>query len=261
MAEMGWTSRAAVAAGSAAGTGAAQLGLGYGLGVVVWPVAATPDDSGWLGSLGWATWIAASATVFGAVIASRLGDPPARIRGPWRLVLAASAGVGALVAVALIALPARSAVRADTFSPQVTAGGYALFGVVAGVLLAYWAVTSRPVAANLIATAVWLWSLAIAAIVVELTLHRASATFLTSWQFAESVDGVRYGTIYWPSGLLTLAAAFLVGIVAATPAARRGDLGVGAATSGVAGPLLVATAFLTLAPQLTNTWVPWRRPT
>src|SRR3954452_11202751 len=119
MAEKGWTSRVATAAGAAAGTGAAQLGLGYGLGVVVWPVTVTADDSEWLGSLGWATWIAASATVFGAVIASRLGGGPAR-RGSaaWRLMLAPSAVVGALVAVALIALPARSAVRDDAFSPQ-----------------------------------------------------------------------------------------------------------------------------------------------
>ena len=77
MAEKGWTAQVAAAAGVAAGTGAAQLGLGYGLGVVVWPVTRRPDDSVWLGSLGWATWIAASATVFGAVIASRLGGAPA----------------------------------------------------------------------------------------------------------------------------------------------------------------------------------------
>src|SRR5689334_17079427 len=101
MADKGWTARVATAAGAAAGTGAAQLGLGYGLGVVVWPVAGTPDESAWLGSLGWATWITASATVFGAVIASRLGGPPpTRSRGPWRFALAISAGVGALVAVA-----------------------------------------------------------------------------------------------------------------------------------------------------------------
>src|SRR4051794_19565085 len=119
MAEKGWTSRVATAAGAAAGTGAAQLGLGYGLGVVVWPVTVTADDSEWLGSLGWATWIAASATVFGAVIASRLGGGPARRwSAAWRLMLATSAAVGALVAVALIALPARSAVRDDAFSPQ-----------------------------------------------------------------------------------------------------------------------------------------------
>src|SRR6187549_1727103 len=72
MAEKGWTGQVAAAAGVAAGTGAAQLGLGYGLGVVVWPSTGTADDSVWLGSLGWATWIAASATVFGAVVASRL---------------------------------------------------------------------------------------------------------------------------------------------------------------------------------------------
>ncbi|MFL6114948.1 MAG: hypothetical protein ACJ786_26910, partial [Catenulispora sp.] len=42
------------------------------------------DNSVWLGSLGWATWIAASATVFGAVIASRLSSRP---RPLWRLAL------------------------------------------------------------------------------------------------------------------------------------------------------------------------------
>jgi hypothetical protein len=253
MADKGWTARVATAAGAAAGTGAAQLGLGYGLGVVVWPVAGTPDRSAWLGSLGWATWITASATVFGAVIASRLGGPPpTRSRGPWRFALAASAGLGALVAVALIALPARSSVRLDSYPPQTIAAGYALLGVVFGVLVAYWAVLSRPVAANLMATAAWLWGLAITAIVVELSLHRDSATYLTSWQFADATSGGRYGTIYWPSAILTLGAAFLVGMLTAIPAARRGDLGVGAATSGAVGPLLVAASFLVLAPRLTG---------
>ena len=253
MADKGWTARVAAAAGAAAGTGAAQLGLGYGLGVVVWPVAETPDDSVWLGSLGWATWIAASATVFGAVIASRLGGGPAPgSRGPWRLALATSAAAGALVAVALIALPARSAVRADTFSPHVIAGGYAMVGLVLGLVVAYWAVASRPVAANLITTAAWLWALATSAIVVELTMHRSSATYLTSWQFADPGTDHRYGTIFWPSAALTLAAAFLIGVVSVIPAARRGDLGLGAATSGAVGPLLVAAAFFVLAPQLTG---------
>ncbi len=243
----------ATAAGTAAGTGAAQLGLGYGLGVVVWPVVATPDDSDWLGSLGWATWITASATVFGAVIASRLGGGPAgRPRGPWRLGLAASAGVGALVAVALIALPARDAVRSDALSPQLIAGGYALVGVLLGVLVAYWAVRSRPVAANLIFTAAWLWALAITAIVVELTTDRPSATYLTSLQFSEATAGGRYGTIYWPSSLLTLTAAFVIGILAALPASRRGELTLGTATSGAVGPLLVAVSFLILSPRLTG---------
>src|SRR5690349_11610107 len=250
MADKGWTARVAAAAGVAAGTGAAQLGLGYGLGVVVWP-AVPADDSVWLGSLGWATWIAANATVFGAVIAGRLGRT---VGGPWRFALASAAAVGALLAVALIALPARAAVRTDTFSPQTIAGGYAVTGVILGLAIAYWAVVSRPVAANLTATAAWLWSLAVAAVVATIFWLRPSATYLSSWQFfSPDAPDDQYGTIYWPSALLTLLAALVIGIIGALPTVRRGDLGVGAASSGAVGPLLVAAAFFALAPQLTGT--------
>lgn len=278
MADKGWTVQTAAAAGIAAGTGAAQLGLGYGLGVVVWPMTMTADDSVWLGSLGWATWIAASSTVLGAVVAARLhrpgpaptlspppddefADPPAsappappmpRPSGPWRLALALAAAVGALVTVALIALPARAAVRPDTYAPETIATGYALVGVALGLVIAYWAVGSRPVAANLIATTVWLWALAVAAIIVQLTTDRASETYLTSWQFADLSETARYGTIYWPSALLTVLAALLIGMIAVWPAVVRGDVGLGAATSGAVGPLLVAAAFLALAPRLTG---------
>jgi hypothetical protein len=245
----GWTAHG-TAAGAAAVTGAAQLGLGYGLGVVAWPAGPTPDDSVWLGSLGWATWIAASATVFGAVLAVRLRY---RFAGPWRLTLAASAAVGALLPLALIALPARTAVRSDTFAPATIAAGYAAVGIVAGAVVAYWAVVSRPVAANLIATAVWLWLLAATAVAVELTTHRPSATHLTSWQFADPGGVARYGTIHWPSAVLTLAAALILGILTSWPAVRSGDLDLGAAASGAAGPVLVAVAFLVLAPRLTGT--------
>ncbi|MBO3742012.1 Hansenula MRAKII killer toxin-resistant protein 1 [Actinoplanes flavus] len=257
MAENGWTTQAATAAGIAAGTGAAQLGLGYGLGVITWPVTLADADSVWLGSLGWATWITASATVLGAVIAGRLrAERPGRWRALWRFALATASAVGALVSVVLVALPARSAVRADTLSPQLVASGYALAGLLAGLVVAFWAVSSTPVAANLIGTALWLWTLAIAGVVAELLTGRDFATYLTSWQFAESVSPVRYGGIYWPSALLTLVAAFVIGLVAAGPAALRGELGLGTAISGAVGPLLVAFSFLTLAPLLTEAMGP-----
>jgi hypothetical protein len=140
----------ATAAGVAAGTGAAQLGLGYGLGVVVWPVTPGVDDSVWLGSLGWATWIAASSTVIGAVVAGRLRGAQS---GLWRFALAVSAAAGALLTVALIALPARVTERPQTSVPEAVAAGYAVAGVLIGLVIAYWAVFSRPVAANLILTA------------------------------------------------------------------------------------------------------------
>ncbi|WP_328464067.1 Hansenula MRAKII killer toxin-resistant protein 1 [Actinoplanes sp. NBC_00393] len=252
MAEKGWTTQASAAAGIAAGAGAAQLGLGYGLGVITWPTTAAEAESVWLGSLGWATWITASATVLGAVIAGRMRpDRTGPWRALWRFLLAASSALGALVSVALVALPARSAVRADTLSPQLVAGGYALAGLLAGLVVAFWAVSSGPVAANLIGTALWLWALAIAGVAAELATGRDFATYLTSWQFAESVSPIRYGGIYWPSALLTLVAAFVIGLAAAWPAARNGELGLGTAISGAVGPLLVAFSFLLLAPQLT----------
>ncbi|WP_305788524.1 Hansenula MRAKII killer toxin-resistant protein 1 [Symbioplanes lichenis] len=247
MAAKGWTKQVAAAAGVAAGTSAAQIGLGYGLGVVVWPAVATTDDSVWLGSLGWTTWIAASATVLGAVIAGRLGRATGML---WRFALSASAAVGALLTVALVALPAREAVRTGTFSPETIAGGYAVAGVVLGLVVAYWAVVSRPVAANLSVTAAWLWALAVAAVVMDVFWRRPSATYLASWQFAAVDTGGLIGTIYWPSALLTLAAAFAIGVLAAAPAARRGNHGIGTATSGAVGPLLIAASFFVLAPQL-----------
>lgn len=257
MADKGWTTQAATAAGIAAGAGAAQLGLGYGLGVIAWPVSATEADSVWLGSLGWATWITASATVLGAVIAGRLrAERSDRWRGLWRFALAVASALGALVIVALVALPARDAVRSGTLSPQAVAAGYALAGLLAGLVVAFWAVSSGPVAANLIGTALWLWALAIAGVVAELVTGRDFATYLTSWQFAESVSPVQYGGIYWPSALLTLFAAFAIGLLAAAPAALRGDLGLGTAISGAVGPLLVAFSFLTLAPLLTEAMGP-----
>ncbi|WP_436525034.1 Hansenula MRAKII killer toxin-resistant protein 1 [Actinoplanes sp. HUAS TT8] len=256
MAEKGWTSQAGAAAGIAAGAGAAQLGLGYGLGVIEWPAVATASDSTWLNSLGWATWITASATVLGAVIAGRMRAERA---GPWRtlrrITLAGFAALGALVSVALVALPARSAVRPNglfSHSPQLVAVGYALIGLVTGVVVAFWAISSAPVAANLLGTAAWLWALAVIGVAAELVTDRDLQTYLTSWQFAETKTPITYGGIYWPSAVLTLAAAFLIGLIMALPAARRGRLGLGTATSGAVGPLLVAVSFLSLAPLLTG---------
>src|SRR5438094_298876 len=68
MATRGWGGSIALAVGVAAGASAAQLGLGYGLGVIAWTAATDrAGESTWLASLAWTTWIAATATVLGAV--------------------------------------------------------------------------------------------------------------------------------------------------------------------------------------------------
>lgn len=74
MARRGWAISIMTALGTAAGAGAAALGFGYGLGIINW--APPPDQSvavtAWTASLIWATWIAATSTVVGAVCAQHL---------------------------------------------------------------------------------------------------------------------------------------------------------------------------------------------
>jgi hypothetical protein len=254
MADKGWTKQTVAAAGVAAGAGAAQLGIGYGLGIVVWPTTSTTGDIVWLSSLAWAVWIAAGSTVLGAVAALRLrAASQVRPGALVRLTLVMAAAVGAMLTVVLIALPARAAVRDDTFSPESIAAGYATVGVLLGLVIAWWAAASRPVAVNVLATSAWLWALAVVAVTTGLQDRLpATGVQLGNWRMTNLGDRFYYGVIHWPSAALAITAALLIGALAAWPAVRRGDRGLGAAASGAVGPLLVAAAYFTLAPQLTG---------
>ncbi|MEJ3742307.1 hypothetical protein WEI85_03290 [Actinomycetes bacterium KLBMP 9797] len=259
MAVRGWAGSVATAIGGAACASAAQLGLGYGLGVVTWqPVTAAPGEAIWVASLAWTTWIAATATVLGAVCADRLsawGDQREGTESTlasvlWRIVLAAAAAVGALVTVVLVAIPARAAERADTFSPQTIAAGYAALGVLLGLLVAVWAVAARAVATNVLVTTGWLWLVAIVAAVDDvLAGHGPAGAQLGVWQ-AASGDGFWLRNIYLPGAALTLGSAAVIGVFAAWRSARRSDSRVGTAVSGGIGPLLVAAAYFLAAPSL-----------
>lgn len=280
MAVRGWTGPVTTAIGVAAGTGAAQLGFGYGLGIIVWlPSADGASDASWVASLAWATWIAATATIAGAICAARLARPPigtaaaavadpgaTRTTGPadpdsagpvlsswlWRVTLAVAAAIGALVTVALIAVPARAATRADTFSPQAIAAGYAVIGIMIGLLAAIWALSSPAVASNIILSAGWLWLLAVVAVIEGVLSGRGlTAAQLGVWQLTSNSSIFWYRDyFYWPGALLTLGSALFIGMIAARSAARLTRARVGATISGVAGPLLVAAAYFLAAPRL-----------
>jgi hypothetical protein len=272
MASRGWGTSLALAIGTAAGCAAAQLGLAYGTGVVAWPTQTDArGEAAWLASLAWISWIAATCTVLGAVLADRLsaGDvgaaPPRRstadglyqrfvpgsvTTGAWRVVLALAAGIGGLLTVPLVAIPARMARRADNYAPQLIAGGYAIVGVVIGVLLAIIALTARAIAANLLATAGWIWALAITAGISRATAGSkdTSTAPLAIWHFGGG-HFVR-STFSWPGAVLMLGAAFLLGLLAAWPALRRGDNRIGVAISGSFGPLVIAAAYFLATPKL-----------
>ncbi|MEW2142820.1 hypothetical protein AB0869_08390 [Micromonospora vinacea] len=321
MARQGWGVSIATAIGVAAGAGAAQLGFGYGLGVITWtPSDAGATDTAWADGLAWATWLAASSTVLGAVCAQRLhqrsapaktatspartatspataidgvaghedpqlgdrasgqgipgdgrapaveatqpdvaetpppvAEPPVHDAGSLlrRVALALGAGLGGLVTVLLIAVPARVATGADTGAPQQTAAVQATLGILIGVLVAIWALRSRAAAANVTATAAWLWLLAVVSVIDGVRVGRGlTGAQLGTWQF--DPDHARYwigGQIYWPGALLALVPALLIGVLAARRSARSGGHRVGAAASGAAGPVLVALAYLTTLPH------------
>ncbi|MDT0527626.1 hypothetical protein RM555_01325 [Micromonospora sp. DSM 115977] len=269
MARRGWGGSIAIAVGVAAGAGAAQLGFGYGLGIINWaPADATAGGTAWVAGLIWATWIAATSTVFGAVCAQRLRDrAPAPDTGPadaapegpgggvlGSAALAVAAGVGALITVLLVAVPARQAVAvADTGSPRNVAAAYAAVGVLVGVLTAAWALRSPAAANNVLATVGWLWLLAVIAVVDGVLAGRGlTSAQLGIWQLGP--DDGRYWIrdyFYWPGALLSLGSALVIGALAARRDARNPDHRVGAAASGAAGPLLVATAYFLAVPRLT----------
>ncbi|WP_431933717.1 hypothetical protein [Micromonospora sp. RP3T] len=254
MARRGWGGSTAAALGVAAGAGAAQLGFGYGLGIINWaPTGAVRVESAWVASLAWATWIAATSVIAGAVCAQRLrggGDEPVGVLP--RLGLALAAGVGALVTVLLVAVPARAARVPDTTAPQTVAAAYAAAGLVLGVLLATWALHTRAAATNLIATTGWLWLLAVVSVVDGVLSGRGLTTAqLGIWQI--SADSARFWIrdyFYWPGALLSLGSALVIGVLAARRATRSPRVRVGAAASGAAGPLLVALAYLLAVPRL-----------
>ncbi|MGC4852225.1 hypothetical protein ACLQ24_02235 [Micromonospora sp. DT4] len=168
-----------------------------------------------------------------------------------RLSLALGAGLGGLVTVLLVAVPARVAVGADTGAPQGVAALHAALGILIGVLVALWALRSRTVALNITATAAWLWLLAVVSVVDGVRVGRGlTGAQLGTWQL--DPDHARYwigGQIYWPGALLALVPALLIGALTARGAARSGGHRVGAAASGAAGPLLVALAYLTTVPR------------
>ncbi|MEU5551629.1 hypothetical protein ABZ738_17825 [Micromonospora sp. NPDC047793] len=309
MARQGWGGSIATAAGVAAGAGAAQLGFGYGLGILNWaPTEATAGTAAWVASLIWATWIAATSTIFGAVCAQRLrdrrngphpvsgpavappdADPPSvdtapqsdtagadtvrsdnDVRSPaagstdarrevgdggglWWIALAGAAGLGALITVLLVAVPARVAEVPDTPSPRNMAAGYAAIGVLVGVLVAVWALRCRAAATNVIATAGWLWLLAVVAVVDSVLAGRGLTTAqLGIWQL--SSDNPQFWIrdyFYWPGAVLSLTSALLIGALAARHGVRPADRRVGATASGAAGPLLVAVAYFLAVPRLT----------
>ncbi|RKE08812.1 hypothetical protein C8E86_3679 [Catellatospora citrea] len=232
------------------------MGVGYGLGVFSWvPTVHGGDEAAWLASLAWTVWISALSVVLGAVVADRVGQPTVQsstaVRALRRAALSIAAALGGLVVVALTAVPARVAERADTFAPHLIVGGYAIAGVLLGLFISVAALVARSIAANVLATGGWLWLLAVTAAADGIAAGRDPVVAqLGSWPV--TTDGPWFRSVYLPGAAIAAVAAVVIGFLAALPAARRRDGQAGVALSGAAGPALVAAAYLLAAPRLTG---------
>src|SRR5690349_13749327 len=131
-----------VALGVAALAGASQLGLAYGLGIVV--LSRTLDVTmrdHWTAQLAWVAWFAMTAAVVGGIAARR--HLPKGSGAGTRLVSAVAAGIGAAAVAPLTMQPARS-MHVDGVQPVLVIGICAALGAAAGIFAAY-AALSRSV--------------------------------------------------------------------------------------------------------------------
>ena len=249
MARRAWGSSIMLAFLAAAGTAAAQLGLAYGLGILVWvPSRAEVADAAWAAGLAWTVWVAAIAVVVGAHVGDRsAGDvysgPVVRMVG--RLTLALSAALGAGITIPLVAVPTQQVQIVDNFASDLLAGIYAAAGVVVGLAIALIALASRAVATNVVATAVFGWTVAV--IARAAADSQVEVTQLGIWRFTE--QGPVWNSFYIPGALLMLGGALLIGGLAAFPSAGRGASRFWVTISGLAGPAVVAASYALAAPR------------
>ena len=242
------------AVGVSAAAGAAQLGIGYGLGIFSWlPTVRGVDEAAWLASLAWTVWISATSVVAGTLAGERAAKPTVGMspvaRALWRSVLALAAALGGLIVVGLTALPARVAQPASTSAPHLIVGGYAIAGVLLGLFVALAAVNARPIATNVIVTVSWMWLLALVARMDTLAARgEVTVAQLGVWQLTS--NGPWFQSIYLPGAALATGSAILIGAFAAWPSAHRGSGMTAIALSGAAGPAMVAAAYLLAAPVL-----------
>lgn len=231
---------AALGAGIVAGAG--QLGIAYGLGIVRFNRtfdAATTNH--WPAQLVWTGWFAMVAAVVGAVIADRLAR---RYELPTTLGAQAStsaaAALGALVVAPLSMQPARMAQVAST-DPVTSAGVAAALGAGVGLVAALATLGRRPVGWNIGAVTGVAWFLAVMSVMPSLgPTDPLPAVRLggldPSWLNAGTSQ--RLAVVTMP------ALALVVGALGGAVARWHGFPVPVVAACGVAGPAMLALAYL-----------------
>ncbi|MEV6708896.1 hypothetical protein [Micromonospora wenchangensis] len=224
--------------------GAGQLGIAYGFGIVRLTGDFT-DVNRWPAQLAWVGWFAVTAAVVGAVLTGRLARREGLPEGtPVQLAISGVAALGALVVAPLCMQPARAA-DLNAVDPVWAVGICAVAGAVVGAGAASAVLLRPPLGWNVALLGGTIWLLALLSV---------APAVLSS----EPLRTVRLGVLE-PSWLgpdraqrlamlLLPVIALVAGAVTGGVARRRGHPPLIGGAAGVAGPVLLAFAYLTAGP-------------
>ncbi len=227
--------------------GAGQLGIAYGFGVVRLDGAfADGTVNRWPAQLAWVGWFAAVAAVAGAVLTERFARRD-RFRGGTteQLSVAGAAALGATVVAPLCMQPARAAELGGTLDPVWAVGICAILGALVGAGASIAVLLKPPFGWNIVLTAgaVWVLALLSAAPTVASArpLHTVRLGVLEpAWLNAGAAQ--RLAMLILPT------VALLAGAAVGALARHRGHPPLVGGAAGVAGPVLLAFAYLTAGP-------------
>ncbi|MTK00822.1 hypothetical protein [Micromonospora sp. CP22] len=226
--------------------GAGQLGLAFGFGIVRLTGTFTGASiNQWPAQLVWACWFATNAAVIGAVLTERLARHGGQLTGTTRQVaVAAGSALGATVVAPLCMQPARSA-ELISVDPVWAVAICAGLGAVVGAGAALAVLVRPPMAWNMAAVAAVVWLLALCSVLPSLGASGPLTpvrlgVLEPAWLAADTAQ--RLALLILP--LVTL----LAGAATAAVARWRGHPPLVSGPSGVAGPVLVAFAYLAAGP-------------
>ncbi|MCZ7378382.1 hypothetical protein [Micromonospora sp. WMMC250] len=226
--------------------GAGQLGVAYGFGIVRLTGAFTGTTvNQWPTQLVWVGWFAANAAVVGAVLTGRLARRDSPPPGTGRqLAIGGAAALGATVIAPLCMQPARAA-ELISVDPVWAVGICAVLGAVIGAGAAI-AVLLRPeLGWNMVAVAGAVWLLALISVLPSLGTTGPLPTVRLGVLEPSWLDDAAAQRL---ALLLLPIVALLAGGATAGLARWRGQAPLVSGATGVAGPVLVAFAYLTAGP-------------
>ena len=232
-----------VALGVAALAGASQLGLAYGLGIVVLTRALdiTLRDH-WTAQLAWVAWFAMTAAVVGGIAARR--HLPKGSGAGTRLATSVAAAIGAAVIVPLTMQPARST-HVDGVQPVLVIGICAALGAAAGIFAAYAALSRQVARWSFCAVSIATWVVALISVAPALAPGKTLPSVRLGVLDADflSADAIKRTALFTMPAI-----ALIAGISVGWAARRRGLSTLTIALAGLAGPALLTMAYLIAGP-------------